>query len=44
MTLHVGDSVQLADLPDRIAWDQRNINNTTLFVTVDVTTRITPAC
>ena len=42
MTLHVGDSVRLSDLPDRLAWDQRNINNTTLFVTVDVTTRITP--
>ncbi|AUD05682.1 BamA/TamA family outer membrane protein [Spirosoma pollinicola] len=43
MTLHMGDSVQLADLPGRIAWDQRNINNTTLFVTVDVATEITPA-
>ena len=43
MTLHVGDSVRLADLPDRIAWDQRNINNTTLFVTVDAETQLTPA-
>nr|WP_245565295.1 BamA/TamA family outer membrane protein [Spirosoma spitsbergense] len=43
MTLHVGDSVRLADLPGRVQWDQRNINNTTLFVTVDVTTQITPA-
>jgi outer membrane protein assembly factor BamA len=43
MTLHVGDSVRLADLPGRVQWDQRNINNTTLFVTVDMATRITPA-
>ncbi|GAB2584255.1 BamA/TamA family outer membrane protein [Spirosoma areae] len=41
MTLHVGDSVRLADLPDRIAWDERNINNTTLFVTVDTETQLT---
>ena len=41
MTLHVGDSVRLADLPGRVAWDQRNINNTTLFVTVDMTTQLT---
>ena len=41
MTLHPGDSVQLIDLPGRIAWDQRNINNTTLFVTVDVGTALT---
>lgn len=43
MTLHVGDSVRLTDLPGRLAWDQRNISNTTLFVTVDVTTQLTPA-
>ncbi len=43
MTLHMGDSVRLSDLPGRIAWDQRNINNTTLFITVDVSTHITPA-
>jgi outer membrane protein assembly factor BamA len=43
MTLHTGDSVRLGDLPGRIAWDQRNINNTTLFITVDATTEITPA-
>ncbi|WP_420149903.1 BamA/TamA family outer membrane protein [Spirosoma sp.] len=43
MSLHVGDSVQLADVPERVAWDQRNINNTTLFITVDTETRITPA-
>ena len=42
MTLHAGDSVRLADLPGRVQWDQRNINNTTLFVTVDIDTRITP--
>ena len=38
MTLHVGDTVRLADLPGRLAWDQRNINNTNLFVTVALTT------
>ncbi|GAB4041004.1 BamA/TamA family outer membrane protein [Spirosoma gilvum] len=43
MTLHVGDSVKLADLPDRLAWDQRNINNTTLFVTVDIGTALSPS-
>lgn len=43
MTLHVGDSVRLADLPGRVAWDQRNINNTTLFITVDTETRLTPS-
>ena len=43
MSLHVGDSVRLADLPNRVAWDQRNINNTTLFVTVDTETRLTPS-
>ena len=42
MTLRAGDSVRLADLPDRLAWDQRNINNTTLFVTVDTGTQLTP--
>ncbi|MFD2574452.1 BamA/TamA family outer membrane protein [Spirosoma soli] len=41
MTLHVGDTVRLTDLPSRIAWDQRNINNTNLFVTVDVATALT---
>ncbi|SOD97280.1 BamA/TamA family outer membrane protein [Spirosoma fluviale] len=43
MTLHMGDSVRLADLSGRIAWDQRNINNTTLFITVDVTSEFIPA-
>ncbi|UFH56908.1 BamA/TamA family outer membrane protein [Spirosoma sp. KNUC1025] len=43
MTLHVGDSVRLSELPERVAWDQRNINNTTLFITVDTETRITPS-
>jgi outer membrane protein assembly factor BamA len=43
MTLHVGDSVRLADLPGRVQWDQRNINNTTLFITVDIAAQITPA-
>ena len=37
MTLRVGDTVRLTDLPARLAWDQRNINNTNLFVTVSLT-------
>lgn len=41
MTLRTGDSVRLADLPDRLAWDTRNINNTTLFITVDTQTQLT---
>ncbi|GAB3993715.1 hypothetical protein GCM10028807_29670 [Spirosoma daeguense] len=41
MTIHVGDSIRLADLPARTAWDQRNINNTNLFVTVDMGTQLT---
>ncbi|WP_461116631.1 BamA/TamA family outer membrane protein [Spirosoma jeollabukense] len=43
MTLRVGDSVRLSTLPERVSWDQRNINNTTLFVTVDTETRLTPS-
>lgn len=43
MTLHVGDTVRLADLPGRLDWDRRNITNTNLFVTVSLTTeQITP--
>lgn len=43
MTLHVGDTVRLAELPGRLAWDQRNISNTNLFITVDLATvQITP--
>ncbi|QJW90942.1 BamA/TamA family outer membrane protein [Spirosoma taeanense] len=41
MTLHTGDTVRLGDLPGRTAWDQRNINNTNLFVTVDLLTQVT---
>lgn len=39
MTLHPGDTVRLSDLPGRLAWNQRNINNTNLFVTVDLSTQ-----
>lgn len=42
MTLHAGDSIRLADLPERVAWDRRNIDNTTLFITVDTETQFTP--
>ncbi len=38
MSLHIGDTVRLSDLPGRLAWDQHNISNTNLFVTVDLTT------
>lgn len=41
MTLHPGDTVRLANLPGRLAWDQRNISNTNLFVTVSITTGLT---
>lgn len=43
MTLHPGDTVRLADLPGRIAWDRRNISNTNLFITVDVRPQLVPA-
>ncbi|WP_461141377.1 BamA/TamA family outer membrane protein [Spirosoma pomorum] len=43
MTLRAGDTVRLSDLPDRITWDQRNISNTVLFVTVDIKTTLTTA-
>ncbi|MBD2752463.1 BamA/TamA family outer membrane protein [Spirosoma validum] len=43
MSIHVGDSIRLTDLTDRVAWDRRNIENTTLFITVDTETQITPA-
>lgn len=36
MALHVGDTVRRHDLTQKIAWDQRKISNTNLFVTVDV--------
>lgn len=41
MTLRVGDTVRLSDLPGRLAWDQHNISNTNLFVTVGLTTEQT---
>ncbi|GAB3893095.1 hypothetical protein GCM10028825_33190 [Spirosoma agri] len=41
--MHVGDTIRLSELPGRVEWDQRNINNTNLFVTVDVSTvQVTP--
>ncbi|WP_317167804.1 BamA/TamA family outer membrane protein [Spirosoma sp. KUDC1026] len=43
MSLHTGDTVRLSDLPERITWDQRNISNTVLFVTVDIKTTLTTA-
>lgn len=36
MALHTGDTIRMADLPGKLAWDQRKISNTNLFVTVDV--------
>ncbi len=42
MTLHPGDTVRLADLPGRLAWDRRNISNTNLFITVEIRTDIRP--
>ncbi len=43
LSLHTGDTVRLADLPGRIAWDARNVSNTNLFIAVDVATRYNPA-
>ncbi|AQG82503.1 BamA/TamA family outer membrane protein [Spirosoma montaniterrae] len=43
LSLHTGDTVRLADLPGRMAWDQRNVNNTNLFITVDIVTQYIPA-
>ncbi len=39
MDLRVGDIISAADLPGKLAWDQRKISNTNLFVVVDVSTR-----
>lgn len=36
MALHVGDTLRRSDLAQKVAWDQRKISNTNLFVTVDV--------
>ena len=41
MTLHPGDTVRLSDLRGRLTWDRRNINNTNLFITVDLVTQQT---
>lgn len=37
MALHTGDTIRTADLPGKLAWDQRKIANTNLFVTVAIT-------
>lgn len=36
MALHTGDTIRSADLPGKLAWDQRKISNTNLFVVVSV--------
>ena len=41
MTLHAGDTIRLADLPGKLAWDRRNISNTNLFITVGIETSLT---
>ena len=41
MTLHPDDTIRLADLPGRLAWDRRNISNTNLFITVGIETTLT---
>ena len=42
MTLHPGDTVRLADLPGKLAWDRRNISNTNLFIAVEILTETGP--
>lgn len=32
-----GDTIRVADLPGKLAWDSRKLNNTNLFITVSVT-------
>lgn len=42
MALHIGDTIRVTDLPGKLAWDQRKISNTNLFVTVSVDTHSAP--
>ena len=39
MSLKAGDTLRRSELPGKLIWDQRNINNTNLFITVDVTAK-----
>ncbi len=39
MGVHAGDTLRRRELTDKLVWDQRKINNTNLFVTVDVVAR-----
>jgi len=41
LDIHPGDTIRVADLPAKIAWDQRKLNNTNLFITVNISTRKT---
>ena len=41
LEIRPGDTVRVADLPGKLAWDQRKLNNTNLFITVSVTARKT---
>ena len=36
MAVRLGDTIRLNDLSGKLTWSQRNLNNTNLFVTVDV--------
>lgn len=36
-----GDTIRVADLPGKLSWDQRKLNNTNLFITVSVSARKT---
>lgn len=42
LELKPGDTVRVADLPAKLAWDERKLNNTNLFITVSVTARPLP--
>lgn len=41
LEMHAGDTIRLTDLPGKLAWDQRKLNNTNLFITVTVSARKT---
>lgn len=41
LEIHPGDTIRVADLPGKLTWDERKLNNTNLFITVRVTARQT---
>ena len=41
LEIRPGDTIRVADLPGKLSWDQRKLNNTNLFITVSVSARKT---